>query len=139
VTNEQREALLKEQDRHLVDEGIVRAVLARVPSGWTLLQKEIDGAAFRRGSIQVIVSVSEYAGDAWVHVSACGRRASGFFLPEWEDMKRVKADFVGDAWAYQALPPEREYVNINPYVLHLWARVDGSAVLPDFTRGLKTI
>ena len=132
------------QEKHRVDASIVRGVLARVPPAWSAIEvdAEAGGGAFRRGSIQVLMSVS-YESDQriWIHVSACGRRsAKDYFLPSWEDMKRVKHDFIGpDRWAYQVVPAEKDYVNQNPNVLHLYTLLDGQPALPDFTKGTGTI
>jgi hypothetical protein len=72
-----------------------------------------------------------------VHVSACGRTAKGsFYLPSWEEFKRVKNDFIGeDNWAYQIFPPKKDYINQHACVLHLFALFENKAALPDFTRG----
>lgn len=122
----------------------VRGMLARVPPSWSMIMDGAqgnlieDGGAFRRGSIQVLMTLSrESDGELWVHVSACGRTAARkFHLPSWEDMGRVKADFIGeDAWAYQVFPSAKDYINQHPCVLHLFARLDGKPALPDFTKG----
>lgn len=129
-------------DRYPVDPAEVRAALARVPPSWALIEGTEGGAYYRRGNIQVGFTVGKYQdGNLWLHVSLCGRRgADRFYLPDWEDIKRVKNDFIGrNEWAYQVFPDERQYVNDNPYVLHLFARYDRSAALPDFTRGLGTL
>lgn len=125
-----------------VDESIVRAVLVRVPPSWQNIQQAEDGGVFRRGSIQVIIGVArEQDGNIWIHVSLCGRRGPrDFFLPDWEDVKRVKHDFIGpDKWAYQVFPDEKHYVNLNPAVLHLFSLFENRPALPDFTHGLGTI
>jgi hypothetical protein len=125
-----------------VDDSVVRAALARVPPSWNLERPLPAGGFFRRGSIQVMYTVQKYAdGRVWVHASAAGRTgASSWFLPTWDDMKRVKHDFIGEnAWAYQVFPSAKDYVNQNPWVLHLYALMDGSPALPDFTMGLGTI
>jgi hypothetical protein len=55
-------------------------------------------------------------------------------------MKRVKHDFIGpDKWAYQVFPSESQYINQNPYVLHLFSLLENRPALPDFTRGLKML
>jgi hypothetical protein len=56
--NPPREALEAAWEKGAVDHFVVRAVLARVPPSWTLIQKAEDGAAFKRGNIQVIISVA---------------------------------------------------------------------------------
>lgn len=141
ISREDVEAIM-ERDR--ADPEDVRAMLARVPPSWSMIQDGAqgnfieDGGAFRRGSIQVLFTLSrESDGELWVHVSACGRTgASKFHLPTWEDMKRVKNDFIGeDAWAYQVFPSAKDYINQHPCVLHLFARLDGKPALPDFTKG----
>jgi len=124
----------------IVEEGEVNAALARVAPAWTLVARAEDGAAFRRGTLQAILSVERHDGALWLHVSACGRTGERrFYLPSWEEMKRVKQDFLGDVWAYGVLPPAKDYVNDHPCVLHLFARGDGGSALPDFTRGTGTL
>jgi hypothetical protein len=135
-----------------VDDSVVRAVLARVPPSWSVIQLTPAGGWFKRSSLQVGLSVQRYgSSDVWVHVSVCGRKgntdgphdprhASSYYLPSFDDLKRVKHDFVGeDRWAYQVFPSSKDYVNHQPYVLHLYALMDGKPALPDFTMGLGTI
>jgi len=136
------EAILAEQERSRVDEAIVRSVLVRVPPSWRCVRQMGDGAAFKRGNIQVIIGVArEQDGNIWIHVSACGRRGErDFFLPSWEEFKRVKHDFIGpDKWAYQVFPDEKSYINQHPCVLHLFALFENRPALPDFTRGLGVL
>lgn len=136
------EEILDTAEKYKCDPAIVTGVLARVPPSWELVIREDDGAMFRRGNIQVILSVS-YQQDQriWVHISACGRTAKKTYsLPSWEDMKRVKHDFVGpDRWAYQVFPSEAQYINQHPCVLHLFALLEGEPALPDFTKGTGTL
>src|SRR3990167_1384383 len=73
----------------------------------------------------------ERDGRRWMHVS-CSRPSS---LPTWEDLRLVKDTFIGiERKAIQVLPPQSEYVNLHPYVLHLWSCLDGDG-LPDFREG----
>lgn len=127
-------------DRYPVDPADVRAAVARIPPAWTMTEATPAGGAFARGNLQVLMSVSRYDDSTgpWLHVSVCRRLGvARYELPDWEDLKRVKHDFIGpDGWAYQVLPPESEYVNQNPYVLHLYACLDRRGALPDFTWGL---
>lgn len=125
-----------------VEPEIVRGAMARVPPSWNLVERLRAVGAFRRGGIQVVFTVQRYGdGRIWVHASACGRRGeNSSFLPSWDDMKRVKNDFIGeDKWAYQVFPSAKDYVNQHAYVLHLYALLDGKPALPDFTMGLGTI
>lgn len=136
------EELLETAQKYQCDPAIVRGILAKVPPSWGLVLTNPDGAVFVRGNIQVIISAS-YEKDhrIWVHVSCCGRRSeTSYFLPSWDDMKRVKHDFIGpDRWAYQVFPSEKDYINQNPYVLHLYALLEGEPALPDFTKGTGSI
>lgn len=129
--------------RYPVDPADVRAAMSRVNPSWHKVHWDgEDGAAFVRGTLQAILTVARYDdGNVWVHVSACGRTGHDrFYLPSWDEMKRIKSDLLGaDAWAYSVLPPPREYVNQNPNVLHLFARLDWQTALPDFTRGLGVL
>lgn len=127
-----------------VDESIVRAALAGVSPSWTLVHHAPSGGWFRRGTLQAGFSVARYGdGRIWLHVSACGRTGKkDFYIPSWDEMKRVKNDFLGaDRWAYSVLPDERHYVNHHPCVLHLFALMDRAdpPALPDFTLGLGTL
>jgi hypothetical protein len=125
-----------------VDEEKIRQALVRIRPSWRMVESMDQGGVFVRGNIQVLFSLArEDDGRIWIHVSACGRRGPReYFLPTWEEMKRVKNDFLGeDAWAYQVFPSQKLYVNQNPYVLHLFALLDNRPALPDFTRGLGTL
>ena len=37
-----------------------------------------------------------------------------------------------EGWAYQVFAPPWAHINIHPNALHLWGRLDGANVLPDF-------
>lgn len=82
--------------------------------------------------LKVLVSESVEADErVWLHVSFSRPTR----LPTWSDLRRVKDAFIGkDKKAIQVFPAEREYVNIHPYVLHLFHCLEGDA-LPDFRRG----
>lgn len=139
VSLEQMEAI---EEKARVDDSIVQGVMARVPPGWNLIEKLPAGGAFFRSGLQVMFTVQRYGdGKTWLHCSVCGRRGpSNYFLPDWEQLKRVKHDFIGeDRWAYQVFPSAKDYVNHHAYVLHLFALLDGEPALPDFTWGLGTI
>lgn len=84
-------------------------------SGMGKAYKSADG-------LLVLASVrQELDGRLWAHVSVSRRER----LPSWDDLKLVKDLFVGrDRPAYQVLPRARDYVNVHPYVLHLWTPAD---------------
>lgn len=69
-------------------------------------------------------------GELWGHLSVCGQKPPR--LPTWEELRWCKDLFLGkDRKAIQVLPPEKEYVNIHPNVLHLYAPLERDP-LPDF-------
>lgn len=136
------EKLEREYAKQRVEDGILQSVLARVPPSWRLIDKFPGGAAFVRGGLKVLMSVMRYSDmRIWVHVSVSGHTPRGrWLLPDWEDLKRVKNEFIGpDRYAYQVLPAQKDYVNDNEYVLHLFSLLDGEPALPDFRSGLRTL
>ena len=67
------------------------------------------------------VSVERYNGQGWLHVSV-SRRSK---MPSYDDLKKVKHDFIGDDLAaYQAFPKASEHVNLHEYCLHLWCPME---------------
>jgi hypothetical protein len=106
-----------------------------LPSGVRLIERRLDGAAYRvqNGRFAGLVVVASVAVERdkklWLHVS-CSRRDR---LPSWDDMKFVKQVFIGeDKYAYQVFPPASQYVNIHPHCLHLYHCLEGSP-LPEFS------
>jgi hypothetical protein len=76
-------------------------------------------AYLRHDDLKVLHSLDFVDGQWWDHVSVS--RPSR--LPSWEDLKTVKALFIGkEREAVQVLPKESEYVNMHPHCLHLWAK-----------------
>lgn len=103
-----------------------------LPAGWSVVENRFDGSKYlnARSRMAVIASVEEHDGQRWLHVSCSFPDR----LPSWDDLKMVKETFIGrEALALQVLPPETEYVNLHPYCLHLWARIDGVRPVPRFT------
>lgn len=101
---------------------------------WETMKPDETSYAFMHVVYHISVIVSggvEADGKKWLHVSCAYKNR----LPSWEDLKMVKETFIGkDKKAIQVLPPDSEYVNVNPYCLHLWHCVNGDG-LPDFTTG----
>jgi hypothetical protein len=73
----------------------------------------------------VFFTVDDFGeGGQWLHLSvSCHQR-----LPTWEELKKAKETFMGDIFAMQVLPPKNSYLNINPYVLHLFSRLDAPTI-----------
>lgn len=80
--------------------------------------------------LRVMESFESHCDEDWLHVSVSFPNR----LPSWADMREVKETFCGkERESYMVLPPEKQYVNDHPFVLHLWCAIDGP-VLPDFRR-----
>lgn len=102
-----------------------------LPDGWHVIDEYANAARWRRrDKLMVIGEVAVYDGKLWLHVSCSYPNR----LPGWLELRAVKDLFVGkQRKAVQVMPGEAEYVNIHPYVLHLWAPLEGDP-LPDFRR-----
>jgi len=100
-----------------------------LPGGWKKAANRADGAAYRSNSeLYVIISGIEIDHKRWIHVTVSRLRR----LPTWWELKMVKNLFIGlGKSALQVLPAHREYINLQPYCLHLWHCLDGNPV-PDF-------
>lgn len=108
-----------------------------VPLGWKCVLRLYDGRRWERTDcLSIIVSLSrESDGRKWLHASV----ARPDRLPTYDDLCTLKYIFIGrHRKAIQVFAPESEHVNINPYCLHLWCRLDGDP-LPDFTHGKGTL
>ena len=81
--------------------------------------------------LTIILEVECIDGEIWAHLSMS---VPGKRVPTWDELRWCKEYFLGDRKAVQVLPPRAEYVNINPYVLHLYACLERDP-LPDF-RGI---
>ena len=108
-----------------------------LPAGWELREDYENAKVYRSaGGLAVIAEVAFYPPDnrgaqPWLHVSVS--RADR--LPSWEDLREIKDLFCGrDRLALQILPPEAEYVNWHPFVLHLWVCLGPGRIVPDFRR-----
>jgi hypothetical protein len=97
-----------------------------LPVTWRQLE---PGLYISMGDLKVLCSKGrERDGRRWLHVSVSHPAR----LPRWTELREVKDLFVGlEAVALQVLPRASEYVNVHPYVLHLWSCLDGE-VVPDF-------
>lgn len=76
--------------------------------------------------LRVIATVEPLIGEEWwLHVSF----SRSDRLPSWEDLKYVKEVLIGkDKLAVQLLPREDDYLNVHPYTLHLYRRVNGDTL-----------
>jgi hypothetical protein len=114
-------------------------VAQRLPNGWierdlaplARRHPEIEGqrAYDHRDGRHVVGTIGQHDGGWWLHVSVSRAK----YIPSYEDLADVKRVFIGDGLqAVQLFPRRERHVNIHPYCLHLWARVDALDGLPDF-------
>lgn len=95
--------------------------------GWSFLHRREDSS--------VIVSCAPLDDGEIVHASISHPAT----LPTYEELKLLHRAVFGDGWAYQVFAPPSDHVNIHAFALHLWGRLDGSAMLPDFTHGSRSV
>jgi hypothetical protein len=93
------------------------------PDGWAFQCR------YEKGS--VIVTCAEISGDEWVHASMAFEDRD----PTYLELKQLHYAVwsYGEGHAYQLFVPSDEHVNIHAHALHLWGKLDGSAVLPDLS------
>jgi hypothetical protein len=104
------------------------------PAGVSVAITTADG---RRGS--VVVSDAEYPeyDDQWIMHASVSFPDSD---PTYADLVTLhRAVFGRKRYAYQCFVPESSHVNIHEHALHLWGRVDGRPMLPDFGAILGSI
>ena len=108
------------------------------PQGYESI-KSPSGEAFREivTGLRVIVTDStEVDGRLWRHISF----SRGDRMPSYDDMLEAKRAFAGaHRSAVMILPKDKDHVNCHPYCLHLFALLEGSWPLPDFTRGTGSL
>lgn len=71
------------------------------------------------------------SGGGWEHVSVspCNKKRKS--CPTWEEMCAIKDMFFdSEERVVQYHPPRSEYVNRNPYCLHLWRPVEAKMPFP---------
>lgn len=102
-----------------------------LPGNYRQLEDYANAGYFTRADGMTIISeVAEYEKRLWLHVSC----AFADRLPSWADLREVKTVFCGPKrLALSIQPSEAEYVNVHPYVLHLWCPLDHDPI-PDFRK-----
>lgn len=89
--------------------------------GWVFLNRHETG--------QVLVTCRYDLSPAWVHASIAFRDR----MPTYEELASVHWAVFGNHYAYQVFAPEEQHVTFHNHALHLWGRVDGEPVLPEFS------
>lgn len=65
----------------------------------------------------------------WEHVSVSIKNVER--CPKWDEMCKIKEMFFEDEEVVMQLHPKKsEYVNIHPYVLHLWRPIEKEIPTP---------
>lgn len=84
----------------------------------------------RDGSGRIIVTCSDLPEVRGNFVHASVSRVG--MMPAYEDLKLLHAAVWPKGHAYQVFVPQTEHVNIAEFALHLWGRLDGEPMLPNF-------
>lgn len=85
----------------------------------------------------IIVTSSELLpqiadGHTWLHASICAHPENAA-LPEYAELAQLRHAVWGErGWAFQVFAPARHHINIRANALHLWGRLDGTRIHPDF-------
>lgn len=111
---------------HLEDRRKLKQPLASKPGD------KFGAFYFKRGTRELIIIAS--SGDdtmPWEHVSARVEEYRGGRCPTWDEMCFVKDLFWDPEEAVvQFHPPQSQYVNNHPHVLHLWKPIGLQLLLP---------
>lgn len=91
-----------------------------------------DGWLFTGHTRNIIVTLDfeSEPGTDWVHASIAYRDTS--LMPAYADLATLHYAVFGNGHSYQVFVPGAQHINIRRNVLHLWGRLDGKPVLPDF-------
>lgn len=73
-------------------------------------------------------SIGEPSGQLFVHASWSWSDR----LPSYDELTLLHKAVWPEGYAYQVFAPPSDHVNIHPYALHLWGRLDGDRMLPHF-------
>lgn len=69
--------------------------------------------AYQIGRLRIIISIDDGAWHLSVSCANC--------LPTYNEMKQVRYQFLPDnIYAAEIFPPRDEFVNLHPFVRHLW-------------------
>ena len=106
-----------------------------IPPGWhrleppeVLIKVAPKCASFCRvyDNLRLLISVDDYPDGAgiWLHASASHPTK----LPRWRDLVTIQRIWLGNRPTVQLLPPEEHWLNLHPYTLYLFSRLDGDTV-----------
>lgn len=84
---------------------------------------------------EILVSCAEHDdGVEWLHASIVRP-----WMPTYKDLTMLHKAVFGDGYAYQVFAPADQHISIHDRALHLWGRLDGKPVLPEFGKHYGTI
>lgn len=110
---------------------------ARFDNGMGIYRGEFYGAfMFQCKGVPMLVVAAKgepgiwpFPGEPWDHVSVSVQ--NGERCPTWEEMCWVKSLFFDDdECVVQYHPPKSDYVNVHPFVLHLWRPTESVIPMP---------
>lgn len=111
-----------------------RAPIQFGPDGWRFHHYD-DRGLFREVLVTADSKVENRHGEIeelgweYVHASIVRRAVAATY----EDMKLLHyAVWGGDGYAYQVFAPGSQHVNIHSGAYHLWGRLDGQPMMPEF-------
>lgn len=103
------------------------------PVPWGCCGWAVDGIASGHRA-RILVTADHQTGYAaklqYIHASIAGHHG----MPTYDDLKLLHAAVFNGGWAYQVFAPPADHINIHGRVLHLFGRVDGERMMPDFGR-----
>jgi hypothetical protein len=71
--------------------------------------------------VMVSVSIMEDASE-WIHLSVSRPDRD----PSWQEMVKVRDEFLGDEEAVMVLPKKEHHVNLHSHCFHWWKHVRGT-------------
>lgn len=92
------------------------------PDGWCGVSRD--------HSCSVIVSCASFDDVEYVHASIANTDHET--IPSYHMLVLLHKAVFGDGYAYQVFAPPQQHVNIHEAALHLFGRLDGKPVLPEF-------
>jgi hypothetical protein len=93
------------------------------PDGWMIDRKD------RTARIIVTLGPTPDPADGyWLHASI----STVDRMPTYDELVMLHKAVWPNGYAYQCFVPPSEHVNIHPYALHIWGKLDGSPCLPEF-------
>ena len=111
----------------------VETIARRLGQNWDKPKPLGEDAWYILGNgrgIIVSIDLETEPGVEWLHASISYQMRARF--PSYSDLKMLHAAVFGGGHAYQVFVPNGEHINIIGNVLHLWGRLDGQRVLPNF-------